>query len=187
MHGFLSLAKQLDRVLRVCALAGGWMGALLVLVVCYDVVTRYLGVPKLAGLTSTILQEFEYWLHSALIVLALGYGYTKQAHVRVDLLRDNFSDKTKYWIEAIGISLTLLPYSILGVWLSTPYVARSFTSGEISKSQTGMSDIWILKSGLIVLFFLLGLAGLSQLIKSIAGIRGLLPDDMHRQVLEGDH
>jgi len=183
----LGVSRVIDWFLWLMAKIGAWCVVLLVVVVTYDVFTRYLGVPKVFGLTSTMLQESEYWLHSFLIVLVVGYAYTRQSHVRIDLIRENLSDRAKYMIEVIGILLALIPYSFLGAWLSWPYVARSFASGEISKSQTGLTDLWILKSGLIFLFVLIGLAGISQLIKSIAGLAGRLPDDLKATTIGGGH
>jgi TRAP-type mannitol/chloroaromatic compound transport system permease small subunit len=132
-----------------------------------------------------MLQESEYWLHSFLIVLVVGYAYTKQSHVRIDLIRESLSERAKHLIEITGILLALIPYSFLGAWLSWPYVVRSYTSGEISKSQTGLTDLWILKSGLIILFVLIGLAGISQLIKSIAGLAGKLPENLKPTTIVG--
>lgn len=187
MNGLLSLSRGIDRVLAFLAAIGGWAGFLLVLVVCYDVITRYFGVPKPAGLNATMVQESEYWLHSILICLVVGYAYIRQSHVRIDLLRDGFSERRKYIIEALGILLALIPYSMLGAYLAWDYATESYLSGEISKSQNGLSDLWLLKSFMVALFVLLGLAGLSQLIKCIAGLRGLLPDDMKRVALGGGH
>lgn len=187
MQGLLSLSRIIDHALRLIARIGGWLGAVLVTVVVYDVVTRYFGVPKIWGLTSTKIQESEYWLHSFLIVLVVGYAYTRQSHIRIDLVRERLPDRTKYWIEAIGISTALIPYSVLGAWLAWPYAVQSYVSDEISKSQTGLSDIWILKSGLIVLFVLMGLAGLSQLIKAVAGIAGRLPSEMRDETIGTGH
>ena len=184
MNRALGLSRLIDRILWFAAKIGAWCVLLLILVVTYDVFTRYLGVPKIFGLTSTMLQESEYWLHSFLIVFVVGYAYTRGSHVRIDLLRESRSSRTKYIIEITGITLALIPYSLLGLWLSWPYVVRSFLSGEISKSQTGLTHLWVLKSGLIVLFVLIGLAGLSQLIKSIAGLTGKLPDDRRVTVRE---
>ena len=187
MQGLLSLSRIIDHALRLIARIGGWLGAVLVTVVVYDVVTRYFGVPKIWGLTSTKIQESEYWLHSFLIVLVVGYAYTRQSHIRIDLVRERLPDRAKYWIEAIGISIALVPYSVLGAWLAWPYAVQSYVSDEISKSQTGLSDIWILKSGLIVLFVLMGLAGLSQLIKAVAGITGRLPSEMRDETIGAGH
>ena len=183
----LGIARALDRLLWLCAMIGAWMGLALVIVVCYDVTTRYLGLPKPAGLNSTMIQEFEYWLHSGLLALAIGYGYSKQAHVRIDLLRDTFSRRTKLWIETLGIAITLIPYSVLGVWMAWPYVVQSYTTGEISKSQTGLGSIWIVKAGLIALFLLLLVAGISQLLKCIAALRGEWPEDRDSEILGGGH
>lgn len=186
MQKLLRVSQYLDRLLGFLAGIGGWLGTCLILVVGYDVVTRYFGVPKPAGLNSTMIQEFEYWLHSFLIVLVVGYAYVRQAHVRVDLVRERLSETTKYWIEIIGILLAIIPYTMLGVWLSWPYVVQSYLSGEISKSQTGLSSIWILKTGLLALFVLLFLAAISQLIKSVAGLAGKLPSEMKSGTLGGD-
>lgn len=176
MQRLLGFAAGIDALLGFFARIGGWLGAILVLVVCYDVITRYFGVPKPFGLNSTMIQESEYWLHSYLIVLVVGYAYLRNAHVRIDLVRDLFSTRVKCWIEAVGIVLLLIPYSVLGLWLAWPYVVQSYLQGEISKSQIGLSHIFLLKGGLMVLFLLLFLAAISQLIKAISGIVGDPPE-----------
>ncbi|MGF1767291.1 TRAP transporter small permease subunit [Enterovibrio makurazakiensis] len=172
MQFFIGFSETIDRVMRFLAMFGGWLGVMLIVAVCYDVVTRYFGVPKPAGINSTMIQESEYWLHSFLIVFSIGYAYLKNAHVRVDLFRPSFSLKTKLWIELIGLLTAVIPYSLLGIWLAWPYTVKSYLSGEISKSQNGLSDLWILKGGLVVLFVLIFFAGLSKLIKIIAALRG---------------
>ena len=98
MQGLIAISRTLDRLLKFAAGIGDWAGFALVIVVCYDVVTRNFGVQKIAGLNSTMEQEFEYWQHSALIVFAVGYGYTRQTHVRIDLLREVSIRKLKFWI-----------------------------------------------------------------------------------------
>ncbi|WP_226781164.1 TRAP transporter small permease subunit [Oceaniglobus trochenteri] len=187
MRAFLTVSRGIDRLLGWSAVIGGWCIVGLILVVFYDVVTRYLGVPKVFGLNSTKLQESEYWLHSYAIVLVVGAAYVRQTHVRIDLLRENLSLRLRYWIEAVGCAVMLVPYSILGAWLSWPYALRAWSTGETSKSQIGLSDIWLLKGGLIVMFVLLGLAGLSVFIKAVAGIAGQLPASMQAETLGGEN
>lgn len=187
MNSLLSVSHFIDQLLGRIAKFGGWAGVVLVVVVCYDVGSRYFGIPKPFGLNSTMIQESEYWFHSYLIVLVIGYGYIRQAHVRIDLLRETLSDTKKYWIELIGTVVFLIPYAILGIWLSLPYAINSFQQGEISKSQNGLSNIWMLKGGLVILFALLLLAGISQIIKASAGVRGQLPRELKQGVIGGDH
>jgi len=157
------------------------------IVVIYDVVTRYFGVPKFFGLNATKLQESEYWLHTFLFTLMIGYAYTRQSHVRIDLIRDRLSRTKRYWIEAIGCILFLIPYCVVAGWVTFNYAMRSFEQGEISKSVIGLTHIWILKSSMTLMFLLLGLAGVSQLIKAIAGLAGKLPEDKVMETLGGDH
>lgn len=186
MQGLLGISNAIDRVLRFFAMTGGWLGALLVVVVCYDVITRYFGVPKPEGINSTMIQESEYWLHSYLIILAIGYAYIRNAHVRIDLVREQLSEKKKLIIELFGVCLTVIPYGILGIWLSYPYAVSSFKSGEISKAQTGLSDLWILKTGLVILFALLLLAGISKLLRIIVGLAGHLTQEQKDELLGGE-
>lgn len=181
----LRLSQLIDRLLAVLAGIGGWCIVALVLAVCYDVVTRYFGVPKVLGLTSTKLQEGQYWLHSYAIVLCVGFAYVRQAHVRIDLVRERLSERTKYWIEAVGCAVMLIPYSILGAWLSYPYVHRSFSLHESSRSGNGLDEVWLLKSGLVILFVLTGLAGLSVFIKAVAGLAGRLPAAQRAETIDG--
>ncbi len=187
MNSLLSVSSFIDQLLGRIARFGGWAGVILVVVVCYDVGSRYFGIPKPFGLNSTMIQESEYWFHSYLIVLVIGYGYIRQAHVRIDLLRETLSERKKYWIEIIGTSVFLVPYAVLGIWLSLPYAHNSFLQGEISKSQNGLSNIWMLKGGLVILFALLLLAGISQIIKATAGVRGQLPQELKQGVIGGGH
>ena len=181
----LRLSWLIDRVLGVASTIGGWCVVALALVVCYDVVTRYLGVPKVFGLTSTKLQEGEYWLHSYAIVLCVGAAYVRQRHVRIDLVRERLPIRVKYWIEALGCGLMLIPYAVLGVWLSTPYAFRAWSIGEGSRSGNGIDQVWLLKAGLVILFVLVGLAGTSVFIKAVAGIAGRLPDVRRAEAVDG--
>ncbi|MFC3228127.1 TRAP transporter small permease subunit [Marinibaculum pumilum] len=176
MTFLLRVSAGIDGFLSVVARIGAWCGVALVLVVCFDVATRYLGLPKPFGLNSTQVQESEYWLHTFLFALVIGWAYTRQAHVRIDLVRERFGRRTRYAIEIFGIVVFLLTYVAIGTWYTGEYAHASFLEDEASKSTIGLTDIWILKMALPALFLLLGLAGISQLIKSVAGLTGHLPE-----------
>ncbi|QKV19247.1 TRAP transporter small permease subunit [Oricola thermophila] len=183
MQSLLGLSAALDRILAVFGKIGAWAGFLLIIAVCVDVVTRYFGVPKPFGWNSTQLQESEYWLHTFLFALMIGYAYRHQAHVRIDLLRDNFPTRVKYLVEMVGIAIFLFTYSLLGAWYTFKYARSSFIEQEMSKSTIGLSDIWIVKSALVAMFVLMGIAAISQFIKALAGYRGVLPEGMVAETL----
>lgn len=187
MQSLFGVSAAIDRLLAVFGKIGAWAGFVLMIAVCVDVVTRYFGVPKPFGWNSTQLQESEYWLHTFLFALMIGYAYTRQAHVRIDLLRDGFPLKVKYLVEMLGIGLFLFTYALLGTWYTYKYALSSFLEHEMSKSTIGLSNIWIVKSALVVMFILMGLAAISQFIKALAGFRGVLPADRVSETLGGDN
>ncbi len=189
MSPLASAAIYVDRLLTFIAKIGAWLGVVLVLVVCFDVVTRKLGVNKeqVFGFNSTQVQETEYWLHTLLFSLTLGWAYLRQAHVRIDLLRERLSLRTQYVIEILGSLFFLLPYAGIGLYYCARYAYVSFLENEVSNSTIGLSHIWILKSLMPVMFILLALAGLAMIFKSIAGLNRKLPADMIGETVGGEH
>jgi len=179
--------RSIDSILKICARIGSVFMVALVCITMYDVSTRYLSLPKFAGLNSTMVQESEYWAHAFLFTLVIGYGYTQQAHVRIDLVRDLIGDKGKYILELIGIVVLLLPMASLATYYCYGYAYKSFIDAEVSPSTNGLSHFWILKSSLVIMFGLLVLAGISQGLKCIDGLRGRLESVDAKSVLGGGH
>jgi len=186
LEGLLKFSAGIDRFLEIIARFAVWFGVIIVVTVVYDVITRYFGVPRGFGVNATELQESEYWIHTILFTFLIGYAYTRQSHVRIDLVRERLPQKYKFLIEIIGCTLFVLPYCVIAGYYMTTYTYASFESGEFSKSVIGLRNIWILKSFLVIMFVLLALAGISQLIKSIYGFMGRLPDDLAKKTIGGD-
>jgi TRAP-type mannitol/chloroaromatic compound transport system permease small subunit len=137
MDRLLKLSAGIDRLLTVLGSTGSWAAIVLMLVVCYDVVSRHYGVSKPFGLNSTQIQESEYWLHTVLFALVIGYAYLRQAHVRIDLIRGRLPIKAQYVIEMTGCLLFLIPSALVIAWLSIGYTMFSYNTGEVSKSVIG--------------------------------------------------
>lgn len=173
MRIFLTFSDVIDRVLSWFGKLGAWCGLLLILVVCFDVITRYFGVPKPFGWNSTQLQESEYWLHAFLFMFMIGWAYSRQAHVRIDLVSDLLPRKVKLVIEMIGASIFLFGFVILGAWYTGKYAYTSILNDESSKSVLGLSNVWILKSALFLMFVLMAFAAISQFIKSFAAFMNI--------------
>ena len=77
----------------------------LVLVIGYDVVGR-----KFFETGSVVLQDLQWHLHGAALLLGFGHAYLKDAHVRVDLLREHFSPAVKARLEIAGIVMFMVLY-----------------------------------------------------------------------------
>ena len=170
-----SLRKFVDRVGRF----GAWFALPMVLITVFDLFIRKLKFIRIQGDTiqiwlrdnvspffdSTLLQELEWHSHTILFTLVLGFGYIWNTHVRVDLVRENLAFRKKAWLELIGLTIFLVPFTCVIIYFSAMYAIDSWAfnrfegcawwqCGEISMSLVGMSHRWIIKGiltfGLVV-------------------------------------
>ena len=72
----LGLSNAIKKVLEVVAFASGWLLIVLMCITCTDVVGRKLGIP----IPLTKFQELEWYMHTALFSMWMGYNYTINAH-----------------------------------------------------------------------------------------------------------
>lgn len=171
------VSEGLDRVIIKIGKVAAWAGLALILVTIFDVVTRRFFV-----LGSTKLQELEWHFHVILFAFCLGYAYLKDAHVRIDLVRERLGERAQWWIEIVGCVVFLLPFCVLVVWYGIDFTERSFATSEISASATGLTHRWIIKSAIPIGFTLLALAGIAILLRKIVELFG--PEDLRRRVHE---
>lgn len=161
MNSLLKLANFLDEGATRLGRASAWLMVALILVIMTDVTLRHWFV-----IGSTKLQELEWHLHGALFLLALGWAYTRDAHVRIELASERFSPRTKAWVELFGCCLFLLPYVTAVVWFGVDYVGYSLEYDEASPSATGLPNRWIIKAAIPLGFVTLGMAALAKLINA---------------------
>ncbi|MDP6689856.1 MAG: TRAP transporter small permease subunit [Alphaproteobacteria bacterium] len=103
---------------------------------------------------STMLQEMEWHFHTVLFSMVLGYGFTRNRHVRVDLVRMHLQTKVQAVIEFIGTTFFMIPYTVVVIYFCYIFAYDAFVTNEISASLVGMSHRWVIKTvlgvGLIV-------------------------------------
>ena len=165
------LSLSLDRFVSMVGKIAAWLAVPMMLVILFDVITR-----RYFTLGSTKLQELEWHIHGLLFLLAFGFAYMRNAHVRIELLRDGFSIKTRAWVEMAGILLLLLPYCVLMIYFGYGFAERSFLQNEVSSALTGLSHRWIIKAAVPVGFIIVFLAGLSVFLRCIVTVFG--PDHL---------
>ena len=86
----LKTSESLEKIVSIFGKFGSWLAIPLISIIIFDIITRRFFV-----LGSTKLQEMEWHLHAALFLLALGYAYVKNSHVRIEVIRESFSSKLK--------------------------------------------------------------------------------------------
>lgn len=108
-------------------------------------------------------------------MLAAAYTLLQNEHIRIDIVYGAFSRRVQHWIDLLGHIFFLMPFVILMIFYFIPYVRLSYNSGEVSSSAGGLI-LWPAKLILLVGFLLLGIQGVSEIIKKIAVMRGDMPD-----------
>lgn len=145
-----------------------WLFVPLIVVTVFDVTARKLVWIQLwlvehfgRIFESTLLQELEWHVHTALFALVLGYGYIWNTHVRVDLVRENLAFRKQAWLELAGLTVFMIPYCLIVIWFATIYAYDSWAISEISASQVGLTNRWIIKSILVLGLIVAVLSGVA--------------------------
>lgn len=176
MSALLSLSRWIDRLNEF---VGRWVSWLVLAAVVISAVNAV--VRKAFGTSSNAFLEIQWYLFSAVFLLAAGYTMLRGEHVRIDIILGRFSKRTQIKVEIFGIVAFLFPFVIVVIELVMPLVIRAYTSGEVSSNAGGLIR-WPVFALVPVGFALLGLQGISELIKRIAFLMGLI-DDPTRKVV----
>jgi len=155
--------RWVDALERLIDGLGRWLGLIwliLMSVILVNVISRYVFSQGFIQ-----LEELQWHLYSTGFLLGLSFAVTRDVHVRVDVLRDRWSETTKAWVELYGILLLLLPFVALVLYAALPFVLYSFQTSEISQAPGGLPFRWFIKSMLPLAFFLLALASIARLVR----------------------
>lgn len=160
---------------RLSGFAGA-IAAYLVLAACMISAANAL-VRYLFSYSSNGFLEIQWYLFGALVFLGASHTLRMNEHVRVDLIYSAVSERTKLWIDIVGLVLFFLPVTIYLTYLSVPFFAQSWRINEVSNNAGGLV-VWPAKLILPVGFVLLTLQGVSELIKRILALQGLIEIDI---------
>jgi TRAP-type mannitol/chloroaromatic compound transport system permease small subunit len=151
-----------------------WLVLAAVLVSSSNATARYL-----FSLSSNAWLELQWYLFSAVFLLCSGYTLLRNEHVRIDIISGRLSARAQNWIDVVGIVLFLWPMSFVIMWLSWPLFLDSFARNEVSTNAGGLA-IWPARLMVPVGFALLIMQSVSELIKRIAFLRGVIPDPLQK-------
>jgi TRAP-type mannitol/chloroaromatic compound transport system permease small subunit len=167
----LTIAHRIEATLRWIAEASGWLMVILMVVICFDIITRKLGF-QLPGLGSTRLQELEWHLHTVLFSAWLGWCYVLNAHPRVDTATAALPLRKRAWIELIGGLAFALPYAAIVAWFGLNFVGASYATGEGSEAVIGIPRRWIIKGLFVFGLWLLVASIVAVLLRLVAFLFG---------------
>ncbi|HEU5282436.1 MAG TPA: TRAP transporter small permease subunit [Burkholderiales bacterium] len=176
MNILLSVSRAIDALNERIGRVILWLVLAMVLVSSGNAVSRYL-----LNLSSNAWLELQWYLFAAVFLLCAGYALLHNEHIRIDVVSSHLSRRTQMWIDVFGTIFFLFPVAGTIMWLSWPIFVNAWVSSEMSSNAGGLIR-WPARLMIPVGFFLLTLQGVSELIKRVAFLRGLIPDPVEKHV-----
>ena len=176
MTSLLSVSRIIDRMSERIGHAFYWLVLVTVLISAANAVVR-----KAFNVSSNSFLEIQWYLFSAIFLFLAGYTLLRNDHVRIDVIAGRLSRKAQAWIDIVGTVLFLFPMAFLLMWLAWPVFVDAYERHEISTNAGGLI-IWPARLLVPIGFLLLLIQGVSELIKRVAFLRGLIPDPSEKHV-----
>jgi TRAP-type mannitol/chloroaromatic compound transport system permease small subunit len=170
MQTFMALSRAIDRVTELIGKSVMWLILVAVLVSAGNAIVR-----KAFNMSSNAFLELQWYLFGAAFLGAAAYTLQQNEHIRIDIFYGTRSRRTQHWIDLIGHTFFLMPFVLLMSWMLIPYALRAYQIGEVSTNAGGLI-IWPARAMLAAGFVLLVFQGISEIIKKIAVMRGLMED-----------
>ncbi len=165
LQPLIGLTRLIDTFTEHTGKAIAWLNIGMVVGTVLVVILRYV-----FNNSSIALQEGVIYLHGAIFLLGSAYTLKHNEHVRVDILYQKFSPRGKAVINLLGSLLLLLPtlsYICIESW---PYIMQSWQFKEVSSEAAGLPYVYVLKTFILGMVFVLGLQGVAEVLRSITTI-----------------
>ena len=150
-----------DRFVVHVSNIAAWLFPILMLAITAQVILRN------SGMNQAWLDDLQWWLYGAAVLMGVAYAVTTDSHVRVDILYDNFPDEKKTRINLFAIGWLFLPFIILSWDVTFDYALSSIRADEGSDSPNGLHNLWILKCFMNAAFVFIGIACWSAIVRNL--------------------
>lgn len=176
MQSLLKMSRGIDAFTRWTGKRLAWLILVAVIVSAVNAVIR-----KAFDTSSNSWLELQWVLFSIVFLLCSSWTLLDNEHIRIDIINNLLPKKVRDSIDVIGHMFFLMPLCVVMIITGVPFFLRSMEINEQSGNAGGLPQ-WPAKSLIMVGFALLLVQGISELIKRIAVMRGLIPDPHASQV-----
>lgn len=173
MNAMLKVSQAIDGLNERVGRTMMWLVLAAVVISAVNAIVR-----KSFDMSSNALLEIQWYFFAGFVMLGSAYTLLRQGHVKIDVIVGRFSKRTQTIVECLGIVVFLLPFVFKVIELVWPLVIRAYVSGEMSQNANGLIR-WPVYALVPAGFALLGIQGISELIKRIAFLKGVGPDPTH--------
>ena len=176
MQSLLKMSRGIDAFTRWTGKRLAWLILVAVVVSATNAIVR-----KVLDTSSNSWLELQWVLFSIVFLLCSPWTLLDNEHIRIDIVNNLLPKPVRDVIDIIGHVFFLLPLTIVMIVTGIPFFLRSFEINEQSGNAGGLPQ-WPAKSLIMIGFAFLLVQGVSELIKRIAVMRGLMPDPHASQV-----
>jgi TRAP-type mannitol/chloroaromatic compound transport system permease small subunit len=176
MRGLLKFSNAVD---WLNAQVGRWVIWLILASTVISAVNAL--VRKIFNMSSNAYLEVQWYLFAGAFLLAAGYTLLHGEHVKIDVISSRLTKRKQIWIDVFGYVFFLLPVCAVILYYGIPFFLQGYRSGEYSSNAGGLIR-WPVYILMPIGFALLMLQGLSELVKRIAFLKGLIPDPTQKIV-----
>ncbi|SHJ18226.1 TRAP-type mannitol/chloroaromatic compound transport system, small permease component [Palleronia salina] len=157
-----SVADIASGIVRIIGQVTAWSGLVLVLLVAFNVLGRYL-----FNFGTVALQELEWHVLAVAALFGMSYCLNQGGEVRVDIYYGRMSARAQGAVDLFS-SIALLVVSLIIAWLSIGFVEQSYSIGEGSADPGGLTHRYILKACIPAAFVLLAVQALAMTCEAAA-------------------
>jgi TRAP-type mannitol/chloroaromatic compound transport system permease small subunit len=176
LQALLKVSRGIDAFTRWMGKRLAWLILLAVVISAVNAIMR-----KTFDISSNSWLELQWVLFSIVFLLCSPWTLLDNEHIRIDIVSNALSKTTRNVIDVVGHAFFLIPLCVVMIITGGPFFMRSFEVNEQSGNAGGLPQ-WPAKSLVIIGFAFLLVQGISELIKRIAVMRGLIPDPHASQV-----
>ena len=176
MQSLLQMSRGIDAFTRWTGKRLAWLILLAVVVSALNAIVR-----KSFDTSSNSWLELQWVLFSIVFLLCSPWTLLDNEHIRIDIVNNTLPKQVRNSIDVIGHAFFLIPLTVVMIITGGPFFMRSFEINEQSGNAGGLPQ-WPAKSLVIIGFAFLLVQGISELIKRIAVMRGIIPDPHATQV-----
>jgi len=176
LQSLLKMSQGIDAFTRWTGKRLAWLILVAVIVSAVNAIVR-----KSFDVSSNSWLELQWVLFSIVFLLCSPWTLLDNEHIRIDIVNNLLPNRVRDIIDLIGHAFFLLPLTIVMIITGGPFFRRSFEINEQSGNAGGLPQ-WPAKSLIIIGFSFLFVQGVSELIKRVAVMRGLIPDPHASQV-----
>ena len=176
MQSLLKLSRGIDAFTRWTGKRLAWLILVAVIVSAINAIVR-----KAFDTSSNSWLELQWVLFSIVFLLCSPWTLLDNEHIRIDIVNNALPKTVRNIIDVVGHVFFLMPLCVVMIITGGPFFMRSYEIGEQSGNAGGLPQ-WPTKSLIIIAFAFLFVQGVSELIKRIAVMQGLIPDPHEAQV-----